>query len=244
MSFRLKTILGIAMIELSVMAILIGINQFALGGSATTQLYERVEATSRVFANAVSDAVIATDLATLDATLDTAMTTEDIAYLRVRSATGFVLAQAGDPEALAQDFERDTSFETATSDHRIDIETPIVVDGTLYGSIEMAVSTLRVEHEIAQALKLNVLVAVIGMSLVAVFGYGLGTILTRQLHLLRRGAQAIADGDLEHRVQVQGRDELADTAVVSTTWPQPCRGAARSCRISATSCWTRNSASA
>lgn len=98
MSFRLKTILGIALIELTVMAILIGINQFALGGSASTQLYERAEATARVFANAVSDAVIATDLATLDATVATAMETEDITYLRVRSPSGFVLSEAGDAE--------------------------------------------------------------------------------------------------------------------------------------------------
>ncbi|SMX26251.1 C4-dicarboxylate transport sensor protein DctB [Pelagimonas phthalicica] len=213
MSFRLKTILGIALIELTVMAILIGINQFALGGSASTQLYERAEATARVFANAVSDAVIATDLATLDATVATAMETEDITYLRVRSPSGFVLSEAGDADALAMPFVRDPDFETATNDHHIDIDTQIVVQGTSYGTIEMAISTLKVENEIAHALRLNLLVAVLGMSLVAIFGYGLGTVLTRQLHLLQKGARAISDGDLDHHIDVRGRDELAETAV-------------------------------
>ena len=213
MSFRLKTILGIALIELTVMAVLIGINQFALGGSASTQLYERAEATARVFANAVSDAVIATDLATLDATVATAMVTEDISYLRVRSPSGFVLSEAGDPDALAADFVRDASFDEATRDHRIDIDTRIVVEGVTYGTIEMAVSTRTVENEIAGALRWNILVALLGMSLVAIFGFGLGTVLTGQLHLLRKGARAITNGDLEHRISVRGRDELAETAM-------------------------------
>lgn len=212
MSFRLKTILGIALIELTVMAVLIAINQFALGGSAATQLYQRAEATARVFANAVSDAVIATDLATLDATVETAVNTEDITYLRVRAPSGFVLAQAGEPNALAAEFKRDATFDEATLDHKIDVDMPIVVDGTAYGHIEMAVSTLKVESEIAKAFRWNVTVALVGMTLVAIFGYGLGTILTGQLHLLQKGARAIAKGDLEHRVAVRGRDELADTA--------------------------------
>ena len=212
MSFRLKTILGIAFIELTVMAILIGVNQFALGGSASTQLFERATATARVYANAVSDAVVATDLATLDATIQTAVGTEELTYLRARNASGFVLSEAGSVDALEAPFEADTSFETAKLDSRIDISVPIEIAGTQFGAIGMGISTLRVEREIAQALRLNLVVAAIGMSLVAVFGYGLGTILTRQLRGLRIGAREIASGHLEHQIAVKGRDELADTA--------------------------------
>lgn len=212
MSFRLKTILGIALIELTVMALLIGINQFALGGSAATQLYQRAEATARVFANAVSDAVISTDLATLDATIATAVSSEELTYLRVKSPSGAVLSQGGEEAALAVPFQRDADFDSARSDHQIDIDLPIAVNGTTYGYIELGLSALAVEEEIAQALRWNVIVAILGMSLVAVFGYGLGTMLTRQLHWLREGARAIAGGNLGCQIHVRGRDELADTA--------------------------------
>ncbi len=212
MSFRLKTILGIALIELTIMGILIGINQFALGGSATTQLYQRAEATARVFSNAVADAVIATDLATLDATIGTAVTSEELTYLRIRNPDGIVLSEGGAADSLAVPFQRDYSYETATSDHLIDIDLPVVVEGVTYGWIELGLSTLSVEQEIAQAFRLNVIVAVIGMSLVAIFGYGLGSILTRQLHWLRQGARAVTAGDLGCQIRVSGRDELADTA--------------------------------
>jgi len=174
MSFRLKTVFGIAIIELTVMAILIWINQFNLGGSASSQLFERAQSTTRVFANAVADAVIATDLATLDG---------------------------------------DTSYETALNDHIIDIDLPIIVEGTTFGSIELGLSTISVENDIANAFRMNLIVAAIGMSLVAVFGFCLGSILTGQLRWLREGARNISAGNLDRPIQIKGRDELADTAI-------------------------------
>ncbi len=212
MSFRLKTVLGIATIELTVMAILIAVNQFALGGSATTQLYQRAEATTRVFANAVADALIATDLATLDATIETAVISEELTYLRIKSPAGITLSEGGAASALAAPFVRDNDFDTARSDHRIDIDLDIAVNGTVYGTIELGISTLAVEKELADALQWNLIVAGIGMSLVAFFGYGLGSILTGQLRWLREGARQISDGKLDHRIHVRGRDELAETA--------------------------------
>lgn len=212
MSFRLKTVLGIAIIELTVMAILIGINQFALGGSASSQLFERAESTSRVFANAVADAVIATDLATLDATIETAVSSEELTYLRIKNPSGLVLSQSGSEEALAALFIRDTSYDTALSDHIIDIDLPIVIEGTKFGSIELGLSTRAVEQDIASAFRMNLIVAAIGMSLVAVFGYGLGSMLTGQLRWLRQGARQISAGNLDRRIAIRGRDELAETA--------------------------------
>ena len=212
MSFRLKTVLGIALIELTVMAVLIAINQFALGGSATTQLYQRAEATERVFANTVADAVIATDLATLDATIETAVSSEELTYLRVKNPSGVVLSQGGAETALAAPFVRDASFDEARSDHLIDIDLPIEVEGSTFGTLELGLSTLAVEKELAQALFWNILIAVIGMSLVAIFGFGLGTLLTQQLQWLRQGALDVAHGNLESQIEVKGRDELADTA--------------------------------
>ncbi len=212
MSFRLKTVIGIAIIELTVMAILIGINQFALGGSASSQLFERAESTSRVFANAVADAVIATDLATLDATMQTAVSSEELTYLRVKNPSGIVLSQSGSAEALAAPFIRDTSYDTALSDHIIDIDLPIIIEGTNFGSIELGLSTVSVEKDITDAFQMNLIVAAIGMSLVAVFGYGLGSMLTGQLHWLREGARQISAGNLDRRITIRGRDELAETA--------------------------------
>ena len=212
MSFRLKTILGIALIELSVMAILIAVNQFSLGGTARTQLYERVRSTGDLFATMVADAVISTDLATLDAMIENTLGSDELVYIRVRSASGAVLSESGDFTALTQPFVADADFEAAQTDQRVDIAAQIRIAGQTFGSVELGVSTARVEAEMASALRWNMIVAALGMSLVAIFGYLLGSVLTGQLSSLRQGARTIAQGDLGHQIEVRGRDELADTA--------------------------------
>ena len=194
------------------MAILIAVNQFGLGGSASTQLYDRAQATARIFANMVTDAVIATDLATLDTTIDAAVSSAELTYIRVRNQSGVVLSQGGSDAALTAPFSADDSFETATEDHVIDLYFPVEVEGVVFGRVELGMSTLRVEQELATALQWNVIVAVIGMSLVAIFGFGLGSVLTYQLRWLQEGADRISKGDLESRIRVRGRDELAQTA--------------------------------
>ncbi|MEM7213692.1 MAG: HAMP domain-containing protein, partial [Pseudomonadota bacterium] len=212
MSFRLKTILGIALIELSVMAILITVNQLNFGGTASTQLFERVRSTGALFSTMVADAVISIDLATLDAMIENSLTSDELVYIRVRNATDVVLSANGDPLALEQAFVADIDFQSALTDHRIDLSSPIFIAGQNFGFVEIGVSTLRVEEEMASALRWNMIVAAIGMSLVAVFGYLLGSILTAQLSSLREGARMITSGDLGYQIDVRGRDELADTA--------------------------------
>ena len=48
----------------------------------------------------------------------------------------------------------------------VDIDLPIIVGGVEFGTIELGLSTLAVEQEIARALYWNLFIAVIGMSLV------------------------------------------------------------------------------
>ena len=122
------------------------------------------------------------------------------------------MSEGGEAAALARPFVADSDFESARTDHLIDLQLPIIVSGTTFGLIELGMSTRTVEAELASALRWNILIAVIGMSLVAIFGYLLGSMLTHQLHWLQKGAGAISRGDLDHRIKVRGRDELAETA--------------------------------
>lgn len=212
MSFRLKTILGIATIELSVMLILITVNQLNFGGSAGAQLYDRARSTGDLFATMVADAVISTDLATLDAMVANTLANDDLIYIRVRNSDGVILSSGGDAQMLRSEFVPDPDFDSAVSDHLVDIEGSILIAGQSFGSVELGISTNKVETEMAAALRWNAIVAAIGMTLVAIFGYMLGSVLTRQLGSLREGASMIASGNLDYQIKVIGRDELAQTA--------------------------------
>ncbi len=78
--------------------ILSGLN--FLSESNEEQLRQRAETTSRLFANATKDAVLATDLATLESFVEEILGNPDIVYTRI-SSNGIILAEGGDTAVLA-----------------------------------------------------------------------------------------------------------------------------------------------
>ena len=65
MSFRLKTMLGIAIIEATLLFILVLYSTSELRLSNEQALYNRAETTTILFANTSEDAVLSTDIASL-----------------------------------------------------------------------------------------------------------------------------------------------------------------------------------
>lgn len=211
MSFRLKTVIGIAAIEIVLLAILIVSGLYYLKSSNETQLLERSRVTAQLFSTMTSDAVLSTDLATLDALVAQTLKNDGIVYVRVRHASGIVLSQDGDPDALAAAFVEDRRVDETDNDRRLDVAYPITAAGEEFGRVEIGLSTSLIDAVIADASRWMLSVAAAEIGLVAVFGLMLGSILTRQLALLRRGARRVAGGEFGYQLRVSGKDELADT---------------------------------
>jgi len=212
MSFRLKTVLGIAVIEVVLLAILVisGLNY--LKSSNENELFRNGAVSARLFATMITDAVVATDIATLDSLVESTINNEGLVYVRVRHRKGMVLAESGDPDALNQEFQVDRSFEDTKSDGRLDLSSPIMLAGRNFGQVEIGLSTSRVEKILSGARSWMLGIAAAEIILVALFGLLLGTILTRQLTSLNTGARRVAHGEFGYQVAVSGSDELADTA--------------------------------
>ncbi|MCG8695641.1 MAG: ATP-binding protein [Minwuiales bacterium] len=211
MSFRLKTVIGIAAIEIVLLAILIVSGLYYLKSSNEAQLLERSRVTAQLFSTMTSDAVLSTDLATLDALVAQTLKNDGIVYVRVRHASGIVLSQDGDADALAADFVEDRRVDETDDDGRLDVAYPITAAGEEFGRVEIGLSTSLIDAVIADASRWMLSVAAAEIGLVAVFGLMLGSILTRQLARLRRGARRVADGEFGYQLPVSGKDELADT---------------------------------
>ncbi|GGF55360.1 hypothetical protein GCM10011332_05950 [Terasakiella brassicae] len=215
MSFRLKTILGLAFIEMVLLSILVlsGLNY--LRESNENQLVEHARTLARFFATMSTDAIVSMDLATLDVMVEKAMQNPGVIYIRVRQtaeAGGNVISQSGDASALNRTFIPDMSVDTTRDDQIYDIAQDIVVRGQVFGRIELGLEIAPLERTIADAQHRMFSVAFIEIILVCFFGFILGGILTRQLALLQNGARRVAQGDFGHVIKVKGRDELADTA--------------------------------
>ncbi|MEQ9110570.1 MAG: ATP-binding protein [Rhodospirillaceae bacterium] len=212
MSFRLKTILGIAAIEIILLAGLIISGLFYLRNSTEAELLKRGQVTAQLFATMISDAVLSLDLATLDSLVQQTLSNDGIVYVRVRDASGLVLSEAGDDKALAAHFLANEDLKSTKDDDRLDIAYPVKAAETLFGVVEIGLATNQTKAIYADAQRWMFTIAATEILLVAVFGLVLGNFLTKQLALIRRAASRVASGDFGYQVEVRGRDEIAQTA--------------------------------
>ncbi|MEM7620568.1 MAG: ATP-binding protein [Pseudomonadota bacterium] len=213
MSFRLKTILGIALIEALLLTILIVSGLHYLRSSNEQQLLQRANTTAKLVATMTGDSVVAVDLATLDVLVEQTLRNPDIVYLRIRNNKGASLSEGGEPQSLAEDFQSDLTIEDTKNDNRLDVSAPIVVAKKPFGQVEIGISTARLEATLSNALKWMAGIAISEMVLVALLGIVLGTYLTHQLQKIQYGAKKVASGDFGHQIPIKGKDELADTAL-------------------------------
>lgn len=211
MSFRLKTILGVALIEAVLLAILVWSSIEHVRASSEEELGKRAGTTAALFAAAATDAVVTFDVGTLESLVAEVLRNPGIVYARVRDRDGRVLASGGDRDALRRPFaadrqgidERDGVYDAAAN---------IAIGGELFGKVEIGLSVSSIQLAVKRALRWTSGIAASEMILVALFSLALGTYLTRQLSKLRAGARRVAEGDLGYLVPVAGRDELAQTA--------------------------------
>jgi two-component system, NtrC family, sensor kinase len=209
-SFRLKTILGVALIQALLLAAILVSGLTYLRASNQQQLDARARTTATLIATMTGAGVAATDLAALDALVEPALADPDIAYLRVRGPDGAVLAEGGDPEALAGPFRGEIGAPVA-GDGRLDIGQPIVVDGRRSGMVELGLSTKAPDELFDQAVRWMGTVALIELLLVGLLGLMLSRYLVRQFSSLRDGAQRVASGEFGYQIDIQGDGELAQT---------------------------------
>jgi len=211
MSFRLKTILGIALIESILLILLIfsGMNFFS--NANETHLKRRAETTSILVSKAVKDAVISTDLATLESFMEDILMLPDIVYIRIRN-NNFILAEGGAPKDLNRLHTPDHNLSNV-SDGIFDINIDVTEGETSYGKVEIGLSTISIEKDIENAQHWAIVIASIEVLLVAIFSFILGTFLTRRLLKLKRASEAITLSGPGHQIKVTGEDEISDVII-------------------------------
>jgi len=191
MSFRLKTIFGVALIEVTLLVVLVWNSMDLMRRSGEEQLIQRAETTSRLFASMVKDAVLSYDLATLETFVSELMKNKGLVYVRVYDQDQ-LLASGGDSTQLARPFEPDHSLGSAT-DAVFDIDADIIESEQLYGRVEVGLNTKQLEQKLEAATWKASSLAMVEIVLSALFSFLLGSWLVRQLELLRHASSEIAN---------------------------------------------------
>jgi PAS domain S-box-containing protein len=211
MSFRLKTIIGIALIEGVLLTILIVSGLWYFSNSAQKEFYERATSIADAFAVTTKDAVLSSDIASLESFVNEVLTYPGVEYARVVDDTGQTLAYAGDNLLRNTKFSEDYSFDDI-EDNRLDKSAAIMESGVKFGSIQIGMTIDDLIAITQKAKQYGIGLGILEMLLVALFSFLLGGYLTRQLDSLSKASNEISNGRYGYQINVSGNDELARTA--------------------------------
>jgi len=199
MSFRFKTICGIALIEALLLCFLIYGDLDSLRRSSRDQLERRAASVAGLFAASVADDCIAVNVAGLKGQVDSLARDPSVLFVEVRSPRLGVLAMSDVSEAAAAGAE---SAWTA----RAGVE--VNEGGVSFCQASVVVCDASMAAAFSAARERSLAIGAAGMLLSAVFSWLLGSWLTRQLAGLTGAAEALAEGRLGVRAPESGRDEL------------------------------------
>lgn len=211
MSFRLKIVLGLLVIQLLLVIMLIWSSLNFLRISNEVELSNRALVLAPSLAALMRPAVAANDLVELRQEIDAVLFRRGIVYVRVLSPEGEVLVQGGEPAVLARPFLEDFLFEDV-ADGVFDVYAEIERGGTVLGRVELGLSVGEVQEIMGAARREMASIALSGLGLSIVFSWMLGNYFARQLTRLRDATRRIASGDVGYQLPVAGNDELAQTA--------------------------------
>ena len=210
MSFRLKIVLGIILIQALLLIILVTISLNFLRLSNEIELSKRATSVATLFAVALRDAAREKDQAVMLAEARVMAAQTGVLYARVFADP--VKVEAGDPGHLARPFEEDFLIEDVT-DNVFDVYASITEsDGAMLGRVEIGLSISQIANVMDAARRQISTIAIIGMTFSVIMAILLGNYFARQLKTLRDATRSIASGNIGYQMHMSGEDELAQTA--------------------------------
>lgn len=208
MSFRIKTILGIAIIEGLLLMLLVYTSVDYLKSSNQAEIEKRASSTASLFAAAAKDAVISSDLSTLNVLANELLTTSQVLYVNIYDQNRLLVSAGSHNGNSAASLD---SGIINVDDGILDIERGIEESGFNYGKVELGFDTGQLESFIIDARTRFMTIAGIEMFLVALFSWLLGHYLTHNLALLKGASQRILQGESKVQIPVSSEDEIGQT---------------------------------
>ncbi len=210
MSFRLKIILGILLVQVLMLLVVVWSNFQFLRTSNEVELSKHAFSASTVTAALIKRPVLGSDLASLQGVLHDILVQSGADYIRISDQSG-VIMELGNPESLARPFEEDFLVEDV-DDGIFDVSAEITDEGIVIGHLQMGFSTTPIENVMIAARRQTATISVIGIAIGLVIALMLGNYFARQLKILRDASRRIASGDIGYQLSVSGEGELAQTA--------------------------------
>lgn len=207
-SLRGKLLLASILVEVVMLGLLVG-NSVRLIQHHMVQLTEsRIQAMELAYKTAVAVPLASRDYATLRDILDGWRKAEDILYLVVADNNGRILAATGwDDETPLPEPGRDNLGQALTH-----VSFNVDYLGQIYGRVQYGLSTDTIQQAKRELFTQGMLIALTEISLTILLLSLIGYWLTRHLSALMDASGRVASGDYGSRLEIHGRDEIAQLA--------------------------------
>ncbi len=214
MSFRSKTIIGIALIEVIILMILIFNSLNFLRDSNRDALKEMANSTVRIMVAIMKDPLISSNLATLDSFALELIAHSKIRFIKIYDVDNRLLIEKSQLVSTAPTLKKQNSWlDFYIPEDTFLVESQIAEMGQQFGRVVLGVSDEEIDLLLMQAQNKFIALAISELMLSALFSYILGWYLTGYLKKLNRASKHLAAGDMGYQVDINGLDELAQTAL-------------------------------
>lgn len=206
MKFRTKTVLGVTLIQAVLLSVLVVSVLSRMSEACRQQIEYRAQVTGQLLAAAARDPMVAYDVSTLKSLATDLVASGQVAYVSFLDENGVSMVASG--PGLTQSGPAPQTSDDTLMARAVTIE----VAGKTYGSVHFGIQLDEMTARLAAVRQQTIVIALGVMAAVATFSLLLGSLLTRRLNELNAASREIAGGNLGHQVNVQGTDDLADTA--------------------------------
>ncbi|MBR9726826.1 PAS domain S-box protein [Shewanella intestini] len=210
MSFRFKTIIGIAIIEGILLLVLVYTSIHYLKQANQDELQKRAQHVADIFSHAVKDAVRNDDQTRLTILSETLSHQSEINYINVYHHGNLLVGMHKELQQPVWDTQ--TIGIAIEGDDVVDISKPVTIDGEVIGKIEIGFDRSQFDSFLQQASTRFLSIAALEMVLVALFSWLLGIYLTKNLSLLKGASKRILEGETGVQIPIIGKDEIAQTS--------------------------------
>jgi two-component system NtrC family sensor kinase len=189
-SLRSKIAIGVTFIEAAFLLFLAVMVTSLVKDILHDNLTKKAQISSQLFATMTTDAIVTYDVASLESFVDVILKQPDIAYARVLGPNNKVLAQSGTPAIVNSSRNFNTSIDNV-SDNIFDTYAEIIVDGQLFGRVELGIHTDSIATSIYEIQSVVAGVAFTEIIFVSIISFIFGGYLIRQLTQLRVSAENV-----------------------------------------------------
>lgn len=208
MSFKVKTILGIAFIESILLAIIYFTSINSLNETNENQIRDRANETSSLISLWVRNGLLTYDVGNIEQFIDGLVQADSLVYVHIKNDSGKTFAFSGDSAHLLKVFDEDFSLKDAEKDGVFDVKTPVVVDGMQIGTVEMGLSVDQLSRFIEDVAHRIKVIAITEVILSALFSWMLGWFLTRRLDSLKESALLVQKEGVFPLMNDDANDEI------------------------------------